>query len=86
MINKSVYSQDECKRHLDLFFAQKVKKIFRKDSNTKLPERWQKHSGMANKVKAEKIFYLLFLRNKLNEHFTLPNFSVKSENSLKEVC
>lgn len=38
---KKVNSLEDCKKHLEQFFAQEDKKFWR-DGLTKLPERWQK--------------------------------------------
>ena len=38
---KSFNSLEDCKRHLEQFFAQKDKKFW-EDGNMKLPEKWQK--------------------------------------------
>ena len=38
---KSISSLEDCKRHLEQFFAQKDKKFW-EDGITKLPQRWQK--------------------------------------------
>ena len=41
---KNFHSLEDCKRHLEQFFAQKDKK-FCKDGIMKLPEKWQKVVG-----------------------------------------
>ena len=38
---KNFYSLEDCKRHLEQFFAQKDKKFW-EDAIMKLPEKWQK--------------------------------------------
>ena len=39
---KNFNSLEDCKRHLEQFFAQKDKKQFWEDGIMKLPETWQK--------------------------------------------
>ena len=40
-MEKKINSLEDCKRHLEQFFAQKDKKFW-EDGIIKLPERWQK--------------------------------------------
>ena len=68
LIGKNFNSPEDCKRHLDQFFAQKIK-MFWEDGIMKLPGKWQKVVGkrvntLCNKVlgKNEKCVFCFYLK------------------------
>ena len=78
-MEKKFNSLEDCKRHLEQFFAQKDKKFW-EDGIMKLPEKWQRVVEQNSEyvaqikflVKMKNVSFFIFTQ-KLKEFFGQPN-------------